>query len=426
MGGNVAENLSNQSVPEAAARVAAVVNRLVNRIGSNAESRERLAEIEIPEELRDNLALFLRLERRVLSEYDPEIADLFDKILTAEIVVNAGNPGTCAADEAVDEQGVPTADEPTAVAFREVVDLIDSLPLDKQQVIVRAFTSFFHLANLSEENYRVAQLREREAGASTDTEVDPANELTVAYHQLVNELGVEGANELLDKLEFHPVFTAHPTEARRKAVEGKIRRISNLLEERPRLGGSDLVENERHMLQEIDALVRTSPIALKKPTPVEEADTIIDIFDNTLFDVIPVIYRRFDDWVLGDKAGTVPPLCPAFFHPGSWIGSDRDGNPNVTAKVSREVAAKYFTHMVLKLEDKCRHIGRNLTLEATYSKPSAELINLWNHQVEMSPRYTARAELISEHEPHRAVMLVMADRLNATVRRITDTMYHSG
>ena len=92
MGGNVAENLSNQSVPEAAARVAAVVNRLVNRIGSNAESRERLAEIEIPEELRDNLALFLRLERRVLSEYDPEIADLFDKILTAEIVVNAGNP----------------------------------------------------------------------------------------------------------------------------------------------------------------------------------------------------------------------------------------------------------------------------------------------------------------------------------------------
>lgn len=71
------------------------------------------------------------------------------------------------------------------------------------------------------------------------------------------------------------------------------------------------------MLQEIDALVRTSPIALKKPTPVEEADTIIDIFDNTLFDVIPVIYRRFDDWVLGDKAGTVPPLCPAFFHPAA-------------------------------------------------------------------------------------------------------------
>ena len=424
MGGNVAENLSNQSVPEAAARVAAVVNRLVNRIGSNAESRERLAEIEIPEELRDNLALFLRLERRVLSEYDPEIADLFDKILTAEIVVNAGNPGTCAADEAVDEQGVPTADEPTAVAFREVVDLIDSLPLDKQQVIVRAFTSFFHLANLSEENYRVAQLREREAGASTDTEVDPANELTVAYHQLVNEMGVEGANELLGKLEFHPVFTAHPTEARRKAVEGKIRRISNLLEERPRLGGSDLVENERHMLQEIDAWFARAPSRSRSPRrsrkPIPSSTS--SITRCSTLSPLSIVVLTIGCWA------TRPVLCaavPGVLPSRSWIGSDRDGNPNVTAKVSREVAAKYFTHMVLKLEDKCRHIGRNLTLEATYSKPSAELINLWNHQVEMSPRYTARAELISEHEPHRAVMLVMADRLNATVRRITDTMYHS-
>ena len=71
MGGNVAENLSNQSVPEAAARVAAVVNRLVNRIGSNAESRERLAEIEIPEELRDNLALFLRWSAVCLASMIP-------------------------------------------------------------------------------------------------------------------------------------------------------------------------------------------------------------------------------------------------------------------------------------------------------------------------------------------------------------------
>ena len=112
MGGNVAENLSNQSVPEAAARVAAVVNRLVNRIGSNAESRERLAEIEIPEELRDNLALFLRLERRVLSEYDPEIADLFDKILSAEIVVNAGNPGTRAATRPSTSRACPPPTSP--------------------------------------------------------------------------------------------------------------------------------------------------------------------------------------------------------------------------------------------------------------------------------------------------------------------------
>ena len=386
---------------------------------------EVLSDIDIPAELRDNLALFLRLERRVLREYDPAVLDTFDELMMNVIRANAGDPGAEADGEDVDEQGMPASSTPSAEAFRDAIALIDALPVDRAQVIVRAFTAFFHLANLSEESYRVGILRERERNVSTEDAVDPANALTVAFHQLTEEVGGAKATELLSRLEFHPVFTAHPTEARRKAVEGKIRRIADLLEERSRLGGSDLVENERHMLQEIDALVRTSPIALKKPTPVEEADTIIDIFDSTLFDTIPVVYRRFDDWVLGEYAGTVPPVCPAFFHPGSWIGSDRDGNPNVTAKVSRQVAAKYATHMIAKLADKCRRVGRNLTLEAKYTKPTDELLNLWNHQVEMSEVLTDRAMTISASEPHRAVMLVMAARLDATVARNADTMYNS-
>ena len=384
-----------------------------------------LSEIDIPNELSDSLALFLRLERRVLKEYDPSVLDDFDELMVSVIRANEGDPGAEAEGESVDEQGMPTTDAPTAKAFRAAVDLIDRMPFDRTQVIVRAFTAFFHLANLSEENYRVAKLREHERAVSTTDDVDSANALTVAYRQLIDEVGVSKATEMLNRLEFHPVFTAHPTEARRKAVEGKIRRIARLLEERPYMGGSDLVENERHMLQEIDALVRTSPIALKKPTPVEEADTIIDIFDSTLFDTIPVIYRRFDDWVLGEVAGTVPPVCPAFFHPGSWIGSDRDGNPNVTARVSRQVAAKYATHMISKLADKCRRVGRNLTLEAAYTQPSDELLNLWSHQVEMSEVLTERAREISNSEPHRAVMLVMAARLDATVARNADTMYRT-
>ncbi|WP_420870851.1 phosphoenolpyruvate carboxylase [Enorma massiliensis] len=383
------------------------------------------AEIELPESLRDNLALFMRLERQVLRDYSPKLCDTFDQLLNNVTRANEGDPGGMAAAETTDGEGVPTEDTESARAFRDAVAMLDSLDIDEKQMVVRAFTSFFHLANLSEENYRVETLLEREREVSIDSAIDSSNELTVAYDQLVREMGGGPATQLLAKLEFHPVFTAHPTEARRKAVEGKIRRISQLLGEHPRLGGSALVENERHLLQEIDALVRTSPIAVKKPTPVEEADTIIDIFDNTLFDTIPEVYRRFDDWVLGEYAGSVPPVCPAFFHPGSWIGSDRDGNPNVTAKVSRQVAAKFATHMVQKLAEKCRRVGRNLTLEARYTKPSDELLNLWNHQVEMSEVLTSRADAISASEPHRAVMLVMADRLDATVRRNADTMYRS-
>ena len=383
------------------------------------------AEIDIPESLRDSLALFLRLERKVLKEYDPAVCDLFDRLLNSVTRANEGDPGAAAAEEPVDGQGIPLAGTEGAQAFRQAVELIDSLPVDLAQVVVRAFTSFFHLANLSEEHYRVETMRQRERGVSVESAVDPSNELTVAYRQLLDEVGPERTAELLGRLEFHPVFTAHPTEARRKAVEGKIRRIAALLEQHAHLGGSALVENERHMLQEIDALVRTSPTEMKKPTPIEEADTIIDIFDNTLFDVVPQVYRRFDDWVLGDAAGSVPPVCPAFFHPGSWIGSDRDGNPNVTAKVSRRVAAKYFAHMVSKLAEECRRVGRNLTLESRHTAPSEDLMNLWSHQVEMSETLTERVEAALGFEPHRAVMLVMAARLDATVARKADVMYRS-
>ncbi|MCI1666190.1 MAG: phosphoenolpyruvate carboxylase [Atopobiaceae bacterium] len=378
---------------------------------ARADAAKTFSGMKVPESLRDNMELLLRLLREVLTEYDPKLRDSFDELLAD--LISADERGVVSA------AGASSEDE----SFEAAVALIDGLDLEQQTVLTRALTTYFHLANLAEENYRVETLHEREKAISLDSDVDTSNELVVGYHRLVEEAGPDRAAELLGQLEFHPVFTAHPTEARRKAVEGKIRRLGRLLEEHPRLGGSDLAENERHMLQEIDALLRTSPTALKKPTPVEEADTIIDIFDNTLFDTIPQVYRRFDDWALGEDAGRVPPVCPAFFHPGSWIGSDRDGNPNVTAKVSRAVAVKYFTHMVGTLCDKCRRIGRNLTLDATRTKPSDELVNLWNHQVEMSEVLTDRASLISESEPHRAVMLVMADRLAATITRNTDTMY---
>lgn len=241
-----------------------------------AEAIKSYTEIEIPESLRDNLVLFLRMERKVLKEYDPAVCALFDRLFNSMIRANEGNPGTVAADEPTDAQGIPTADTEGARAFREAVELIDALPVDQAQVVVRAFTSFFHLANLSEENYRVETLRELERNVSMESAVDTSNELVVAYGHLLDEVGPERTAELLGRLEFHPVFTAHPTEARRKAVEGKIRRIAALLDEHPYLGGSALLENERHMLQEIDALVRTSPTELrpwKRPTPSSTSST---------------------------------------------------------------------------------------------------------------------------------------------------------
>ena len=371
-------------------------------------------ERDLPASLKEEMDLCLQILREVLGEFDENLLAKFDEV--REHALNAS---------AERFSGILSDTNPDQDDLQKVVDIVDKMDVHDAQLLARAFTTYFHLANLCEENYRVSVLHSREAAVDEDQAVDPVNEMTCAYHQLINEMGPARAKELLDQLEFHPVFTAHPTEARRKAVEGKIRRISQLLEAHKLLGGSDKKENSRRLFNEIDALFRTSPIALKKPTPVEEADTILDIFDNTLFYTIPQVYRRFDDWVLGDKAGLVPPVCPAFFHPGSWIGSDRDGSPNVTAKVSRQVARKFSDHVLGALEIETRRVGKNLTMEAETTPPSAELKSLWNHQKEMSERLTDKAALISTKELHRAVMLVMADRLKATIDRDADLMYHS-
>ena len=371
-------------------------------------------EHELPPSLRNNMELCLQILRAVLDEFDPKLLNMFDEVRTDAVEASAEHFAGFLEDSDHGNEGL-----------RKAVEIIDAMNLHDAQLMARAFTTYFHLANLCEENHRVSVLRQRESEVDENQAVDPVNELTVAYHQLITEMGPAKAKALLEKLEFHPVFTAHPTEARRKAVEGKIRRIAELLEVRPLLGGSEKRENYRRLFNEIDALFRTSPIEHRKPTPVEEANTIIDIFDSTLFDTIPQVYRRFDDWLLGDQAGLVPPACPAFFHPGSWIGSDRDGNPNVTAKVSRQVARNFSDHVIAALEDATRTVGKNLTMDSEATPASEELRLLWGRQKEMSERLTQNADQLSVKEPHRAVMLVMADRLHYTIARDTDLMYHS-
>lgn len=371
-------------------------------------------EHELPSSLRNNMELCLQILREVLDEFDPKLLNMFDEVRTDAVEASAEHFAGFLDDSDHGNEGL-----------RKAVEIIDAMNLHDAQLMARAFTTYFHLANLCEENHRVSVLRQRESEVDENQAVDPVNELTVAYHQLITEMGPAKAKALLEKLEFHPVFTAHPTEARRKAVEGKIRRIAELLEVRTLLGGSEKRENYRRLFNEIDALFRTSPIEHRKPTPVEEANTIIDIFDSTLFDTIPQVYRRFDDWLLGDQAGLVPPACPAFFHPGSWIGSDRDGNPNVTAKVSRQVARNFSDHVIAALEDATRTVGKNLTMDSEATPASEELRLLWGRQKEMSERLTQNADQLSTKEPHRAVMLVMADRLHYTIARDTDLMYHS-
>nr|WP_050758551.1 phosphoenolpyruvate carboxylase [Xylanimonas cellulosilytica] len=309
-----------------------------------------------------------------------------------------------------------------AAALAAAAAHVNSLSLDRADQIARAFTCYFHLANLAEEYHRVRVLRSRDQAVERSLVEET---IPRAFNQLAEEVGRDEALRRLQELEFRPVLTAHPTEARRRAVSRSIRRIGNLLADRDTLrpGGTALAEINRHLLAEIDVLWRTQPLRPAKPTVIDEVKSAVGVFDQTLFQTFPEVYRRLDDWLLGDDAGRATPLVRPFVRLGTWIGGDRDGNPNVTADVTRQAAAVAAEHALAALEDEAFSTARKLTMAAGDTPPSDALRGLWNRLRQLSGEAAARAEAESPGEPHRAALLVIAERIAATRRRDADLAY---
>lgn len=292
-------------------------------------------------------------------------------------------------------------------------DFVSSLTLDRAEEVARAFTCYFHLVNVAEEFHRVRVLRRRELQQGSQS---PEDSIAAALAELTEELGEDEALQRLQGLEFRPVLTAHPTEARRRAINSTIRRISALLADRddPRVGGVALVEIRRRLLAEVDTLWRTAPLRETKPSPLDEVRTAMNVFDESLFSVLPRVYRRLDDAMLGAESGTRAPIAPAFVRLGTWIGGDRDGNPFVTAETTLAAVGIASEHVLIGLERVARRVGRALTLDATTTPPSNAVLALWDAVVASAPE-TAR--IIAERSPnetHRRVLLFAADRIAQT------------
>ena len=150
-------------------------------------------------------------------------------------------------------------------ALEEAEAFVDGLETQRAEQVARAFTVYFHLVNLAEEHHRVRVLRERGASGSDA----PADSIPGALALLADEVGADEANRRLRELRFHPVFTAHPTEARRRAVASGIRRVADQLSTLHLAvdGTPAYAEAERRMLEEIDILWRTSPLRTTRLRP---------------------------------------------------------------------------------------------------------------------------------------------------------------
>ncbi|MEW2356928.1 phosphoenolpyruvate carboxylase [Spirillospora sp. NPDC029432] len=303
----------------------------------------------------------------------------------------------------------------------EVASLVEGWTLERAGQVARAFTVYFHLTNLAEEHHRIRTLRERDTRDETVPSSVPA-----AVERIRRTAGPGRLAEVVEGLEFRPVFTAHPTEARRRAVVTAIQRISDLLtslNEAP--GASEAAELERRLREEIDLLWRTALRRHTQMDPLDEVRTAMAAFDETIFRVVPEIYRSLDRALDPEGTGVKPPQARPYVRLGSWIGGDRDGNPYVTAQVTRDAVMIQAEHVLRALEAACGRIGRELTLYEATTPPSPALREALAAARTAHPARIGDIAKRSPGEPHRQFLLYAAARVAATRERDADLAYAS-
>ena len=292
------------------------------------------------------------------------------------------------------------------------VALVDGFDEARCEAVARAFTVYFQLVNLAEERHRVRTLRER---SQSQPLVPESLARTVA--DLRAREGEDSMRQLIEGLQIRPVLTAHPTEARRRAVVDALRRVAELMERQddPRLSAAERADVERGLREQVTILWLTSQLRHDSPTPLDEVRAAMAVFDETLFRLVPLLYREMDRALAGpDASGSVRPTVPAFLRWGSWVGGDRDGNPHVDHETTRDALGIQADHLLRGLENATRRIGRSLTVSESWVRPSSELLASIRAD---EARGVNRAEEIrkrSPGEPHRQKLLLAAEKLVAT------------
>lgn len=291
--------------------------------------------------------------------------------------------------------------------------LVSSWSLDRAEQVARAFTCYFHLVNLAEERYRARALREADSG-----EAGPAEALTTALGTVRAELDGEGLDALLATLRVHPVFTAHPTEARRRAVTSALRRVGDQLERLADTRSSEapLPEIRRRLLEEVDGLWRTAQLRSQELQPLDEVRTLMGVFDETLFRLVPAVYRELSAALDASGNGTSVPPAPAFLRFGSWVGGDRDGNPRITAHVTRETMLIQSDHILRGLEAATTRIGTGLTADSVTTPPDGPFLSRLRVAREIVGARSVPIGARSPSEPYREFLLLVAERIGATRR----------
>jgi phosphoenolpyruvate carboxylase len=292
------------------------------------------------------------------------------------------------------------------------VERIAALSEGTLEEIARAFALWCNLMNTAEERARLTALHRRGDR--------PPDGLAAAIDAFIDAGASEGdIRAWLEGALVMPVITAHPTEARRRSTLEHLARIEDLLEDLERARRARTAEA---LDAEVIALHATEDARARRPTPLDEVENALDVFRRSLLDVTPRIYRTIEDR-LRARLG-IGWRVPPFLRWGTWVAGDRDGNPNVTAAVTRAALARQRNLVLARYLDDVAALGRSLSVSEVRARGSRgsidELRGVLERDRERLPEIAARARPRTAREPWREKLWYVQARLRATVEHGDD------
>ncbi|QET02630.1 phosphoenolpyruvate carboxylase [Cupriavidus pauculus] len=324
----------------------------------------------------------------------------------------------------------------TAVRFRRENDraagteldrLLKRLSRDQTNSVVRAFSYFSHLANIAEDQHHNRRRRVHALAGSPPQPGSIARAL-----EAIDAAGVTGKQlrEFLDQALIVPVLTAHPTEVQRKSILDAEREIARLLAERDLpMTARERDHNTAQLRARVTTLWQTRMLRNTRLMVVDEIENALSYYRTTFLHGIPRLMSEIEEDIaavfpaarktksLNGAASSPQPLAP-FLQMGSWIGGDRDGNPNVTAETLEHAAGQQAQMILAWYLDELHALGAELSMSSLMVDASPELMAL----AEASPDHSDhRAD-----EPYRRALIGMYARLAATAHALTGhtTMRH--
>lgn len=301
----------------------------------------------------------------------------------------------------------------TAVRFRREDDNAAVQTLDKklrslspeQTVsVVRAFSYFSHLANIAEDRHRNRRHRIHALAGSA------AQPGTIAYalERLV-EAGAAATpvlQQFFNDALIVPVLTAHPTEVQRKSILDAEHDVARLLAERDQqLTDRERAHNEAMLRARVTSLWQTRMLRDSRLTVADEIENALSYYRATFLEEIPALYTDIEEAL---KEHGLEARLPPFFQMGSWIGGDRDGNPNVTAETLEHAIARQAEVIFEHYLEQVHKLGAELSVSNLLAGASDELKALAEISPDRSPHRT--------DEPYRRALIGMYTRLAASAR----------